>query len=179
MKHTSSTIPTIPPYNCNNCYFLVKNLAPTLIDSPQMPPYYKMPHHAANNKAAKTIPSKNDQQNLAMHCNVRILRTSTFRWRWTTRSLRMWRDTPGAHLKTHSSFWTLSRRQTWNSRNRRRCSIPKGPSSNLFLSRRSSFEIWQWSKRCKNRKKQRLWSCLGTIRLVMAFEEITDSIKTF
>ena len=43
MQHTSSTIPTIPPYNCNNCYFLVKNLAPTLIDSPQMPPYYKIP----------------------------------------------------------------------------------------------------------------------------------------
>ena len=101
----------------------------------------KCPHHAANNKAAKTIPSKNKQQDLAMHCNVRILRTFTFRWKWTTRSLRMWRDTPGAHWKTHSSFWTLSRRQTWNSRNRRRCSILKGPSSNLFLSRRSSFEI--------------------------------------
>ena len=92
------------------------------------------------------------------------------RWKWTTRSLRMWRDTREVLWRTPSCSSTSSRRTTWSSRSRKRYKCWFRTQCLGLILRRNLSGTWRWSRRCRN-KRRGLWSCPGTPKLaLMGFE---------
>ena len=93
------------------------------------------------------------------------------RWKWTTRSLRMWRDRQEVLWRTPSSSSTSSRRTTWSSRSRKRYKCWFRTLCLGLILRRNLSATWRWSRRCRN-KRRGLWSCPGTPKLaLMGFEQ--------